>query len=62
MIQLAVEVTTFDEFIDRLLESSEYRYELHNWLAIEMPKPRGKHSDIASFIMAELNILIRQSA
>jgi Uma2 family endonuclease len=61
MIQLATEITTFDEFIDRLPETSEYRYELHNGVVIEMPKPRGKHSDIAGFIVAELNISIRQS-
>jgi Uma2 family endonuclease len=54
MIQLDVEVTTFDEFIDRLPESSEYRYELHNGLVIEMPKPRGKHSQIGAWIIGQL--------
>jgi Uma2 family endonuclease len=61
MIQLATETTTFDDFIDRLPERSGYCYELHNGIVIEMPKPRGKHSDIAGLVLAELNILIRQS-
>lgn len=54
MIQLATEVTTFDEFIDRLPETSEYRYELHNGIVIEMPKPRGKHSQIGAWITGQI--------
>jgi Uma2 family endonuclease len=50
MIQLAAQTTTFDEFIARLPEKSAYRYELHDGEVVEMPKPRGKHSQIASFI------------
>jgi Uma2 family endonuclease len=60
--QLAAQTTTFDEFIAWLSETSEYRYELHDGEIIQMPKPRGKHSDIAGFIIAELNFIIRQSA
>jgi Putative restriction endonuclease len=60
--QLAAETTTFDEFIAWLPERSEYRYELHDGEIIKMPKPRGKHSDIAGFISAELNFIIRRSA
>ena len=54
MIQLATKITTFDEFISGLPEKSAYRYELHDGEVIEMPKPRGKHSQIASFITRQL--------
>ena len=61
-MRLATQTTTFDEFIAGLLERAEYRYELHNGEIVEMPKPRGKHSDIAGLIAAELNFVIRRSA
>ena len=61
-IQLATQTTTFDEFMTWLSESAEYRYELQDGVIIEMPKPRGQHSDIAGFIIAELNFIIRRSA
>jgi Uma2 family endonuclease len=54
MIQLATQITTFDEFISRLTERSVYRYELHDGEVIEIPKPRGKHAQIASFITRNL--------
>lgn len=54
MIQLATQTTTFDEFIDRLPERSEYCYELHNGIVIEMPKPRGKHSQIGAWITGQI--------
>ena len=60
MTQVAVKTTTFDEFISRLPEKSAYRYELHDGEVLEMPKPRGKHSQIASLITIELGIEIRR--
>ena len=51
MIQ-ALEQTSFvdfDEFINWYPEGSEYHYELHNGVVTQMPKPRGKHSQIAGF-------------
>ncbi len=60
MIQLAVQTTSFDEFVAEIPEKSAYRYELHEGEVIEMPKPRGKHSQIASFITIELGIEIRR--
>jgi Uma2 family endonuclease len=54
MIQLATQTTTFDEFIAWLPESAEHRYELHNGVIIEMPKPRGKHSQIGAWITGQL--------
>jgi len=32
---------SFDEFISRYPENSAVRYELHNGVIIEMPKPPG---------------------
>ena len=54
MIQTAPKTTSFDEFNSWLPEASEYRYELINGSVIEMPKPRGKHSEIARFINGKL--------
>ncbi len=50
----------FAEFIDWYPENSEYRYELHNGVITRMPKPRGKHSQIAGFLMTELSFEIRR--
>jgi len=52
---------TFDDFIAWYPENSEHRYELHNGVIIEMPKPRGKHSEIAGFISLELGLQCRSS-
>ena len=54
MIELATQITTFDEFISRLPEKSAYHYELHDGEVVEMPKPRGKHSQIAALITRSL--------
>jgi Uma2 family endonuclease len=54
MVQLATQTTTFDEFISWLSESAEYRYELHDGVIIEMPKPRGKHSQLGAWITGQL--------
>ena len=62
MIQ-ALEQTSFvdfDEFINWYPEGSEYHYELHNGVVTQMPKPRGKHSQIAGFLMTELSLEIRR--
>jgi Uma2 family endonuclease len=45
---------SFDDFIDWLPERAAYRYELWDGKIVEMPKPRGKHSEIAGSIIAEL--------
>ena len=52
--QLAIETTTFDEFISWLPASSESRYELQDGVIIEMPKPRGKHSQLGAWITGQL--------
>ncbi len=51
---------SFDEFMDWYPEDSEHRYELRRGVIIEMPKPRGKHSEIAGFIIKKLNNAIDQ--
>jgi len=50
----------FEEFIDWYPSSSQYQHELHNGTIIQMPKPKGKHSQIASFLMTELTLEIRR--
>ena len=60
MIQAIPKQVTFDEFIAWYPEKSEHRYELHNGVIVELPKPTGKHSRIAGFIIAELNFEIRR--
>lgn len=52
--------TSFDEFIDWYPENSENRYELRRGVIVEMPKPKGKHSEIAGFIIKKLNNAIDQ--
>lgn len=51
---------TFSEFMDWYPVHSEYRYELHEGNIIKMPKPKGKHSQIAGFLMNELSFEIRK--
>lgn len=60
MIQTISKTVTFDQFINWYPEGSGYHYELHNGAIIEMPKPTGKHSRIAGFLIAELNFEIRR--
>ncbi|AFZ47849.1 protein of unknown function DUF820 [Cyanobacterium stanieri PCC 7202] len=50
----------FEEFIEWYPASTEYHYELHNGTIVQMPKPKGKHSQIAGFLMTELTLEIRR--
>jgi Uma2 family endonuclease len=59
--QLLQTPVSFDEFIEWLPESSDYRYELHRGVIIEMPKPRGKHSKVAGNLAYDLGAAIRQT-
>jgi Uma2 family endonuclease len=45
---------TFDEFIEWYPENSEARYELHDGVIVEMPKPRGKHSKLTGSLVGKL--------
>lgn len=51
---------SFDEFLDWYPDCSEYRYELRRGAVIEMPKPRGKHSEIAGLLIKYLNNAVDQ--
>ena len=58
--QAEIKLYTFDEFIEWYPENSEVRYELHDGMIIEMPKPRGKHSRLAGWVIERLSITIRE--
>ncbi|HEY9657331.1 MAG TPA: Uma2 family endonuclease [Allocoleopsis sp.] len=60
MIQTILQQITFDQFIEWYPEHSEHRYELHDGILIEMPKPTGQHSAIAGFMAIELGVEIRR--
>ncbi|EGJ30280.1 MULTISPECIES: Uma2 family endonuclease [Moorena] len=51
---------SFDEFISWYPENSAVRYELHDGVIIEMPKPKGKHSNLTGSLIEQLLIVIRQ--
>lgn len=46
---------SFNEFIDWYPESAAYRYELRRGIIVEIPKPKGKNSEIAGFAIKLLN-------
>jgi Uma2 family endonuclease len=58
--QLEPKLYSFDEFISWYPEYSEVRYELHEGVIIEMPKPKGKHSTLTGSLIEQLLIIIRQ--
>lgn len=49
---------SFEQFIDWYPEESECRYELRCGVIVPMPKPRGKHSEIAGELAKQLNYAI----
>ncbi len=49
---------SFDEFIDWHPEDSQIHYELRRGAIVQMPKPKGKHSEIAGFVIKQLNYTI----
>ncbi len=51
---------SLNEFIDWYPESSELHYELRRGVIVEMPKPKGMHSEIAGFVIKKLNNVIDQ--
>ncbi len=53
---------SFDDFIDWYPELSEHRYELRRGVIVEMAKPKGRHSEIAGFVIKMLNNAIDQIA
>jgi len=57
MTQILAKSITFDEFNVQYL-NQEGRYELHDGIVIEMPKPKGQHSIVTGFLMEELILTI----
>jgi Uma2 family endonuclease len=57
-VQLLPQPVTFGEFIDWYPENSQVRYELRGGAIIEMPKPRGTHSEVAGAVAKKLNYAI----
>ncbi len=49
---------SFNEFIDWYPEISDIHYELRRGVVIQMPKPKGKHSEITGFVIKKLNYII----
>jgi len=58
MLETLLKVTTFDEFIDGLPESSSVRYELHNGNIVEMSQPVGDHEESKGFLTIKLSAMI----
>ena len=57
MAQARSHPLSFDEFLAWKPENE--KYELYNGAIVKMPNPKGKHSEIAGFIVAELNFALR---
>ncbi len=58
--QFDPQIFTFDEFMEWYPEDSFLRYELYNGVIVEMPKPRGKHSNLIGCLIERLLITIRE--
>ncbi|WP_310488743.1 Uma2 family endonuclease [Chamaesiphon sp. VAR_69_metabat_338] len=58
MVLAKSKTLSFDDFIAWLPERSEFRYELRDRDLLEMPKPRGKHSEIAVLLSGQLYLEI----
>ena len=57
MVRSFTKTFTFDEFITWYPEAGD-RYELHDGVIIEMPKPTGQHSSVTGFLIEELILTI----
>lgn len=59
MVRSLSQAVTFEEFIAWYPNTGD-RYELHDGIIIEMPKPPGTHSNVTGFLMEELILAILQ--
>ncbi|MEA5533032.1 Uma2 family endonuclease [Crocosphaera sp. XPORK-15E] len=59
MVQTFTKPITFDDFIAWYPNRGQ-RYELHDGIIIEMPKPTGKHSNVTGFLIEELIFHIKK--
>jgi Uma2 family endonuclease len=57
MVQSLTKPLTFEEFI-AWYPNTGGRYELHDGIIVEMPKPTGKHSNVTGFVIEELILTI----
>lgn len=57
MVRSLTQPITFDEFITGYPDTGG-RYELHDGIIVEMPKPTGSHSNVTGFLMEELILAI----
>ncbi len=53
MVQAGIQTIDFDTFLALYPETGQ-RYELHDGLMLEMPKPTGYHSQLTGFLIEEL--------
>jgi Uma2 family endonuclease len=60
MVQALTNLVTFDEFLAWYPENSDFHYELRRGAILEMPKPRGKHSEVAGYIALKLGMEIEK--
>ncbi|BAZ49822.1 hypothetical protein NIES4103_24350 [Nostoc sp. NIES-4103] len=58
MTQAIPKLVTFEEFVDRLVENTGVRYELHNGNIVEMAQPVGEHEEVKGFLTIKLSALI----
>jgi Uma2 family endonuclease len=59
MLQSTLNTLDFDAFLAWYPDTGQ-RYELHDSIIIEMPKPTGTHSNLTGFLIDELLLTIRQ--
>jgi Uma2 family endonuclease len=59
MVQSLTKSVTFEHFIEWYPDTG-LRYELHDGVIVEMPKPTGKHSNVTGFLIEELVLTIIQ--
>ncbi|MEQ9551351.1 MAG: Uma2 family endonuclease [Coleofasciculus sp. G3-WIS-01] len=59
MVQSLTQTVTFEEFIAWYPNTGK-RYELHDGVIVEMPKPTGTHSNVTGFLIEELILTIVQ--
>jgi Uma2 family endonuclease len=57
MVQSLTKPVTFEEFIE-WYPNTGVRYELHDGVIVEIPKPTGKHSNVTGFLIEELVLTI----
>lgn len=53
---------TIDAFLEWYPEKSKFRYELHQGVIIQMPKPKGKHSEISGELAFSFGMMIFQES